>query len=346
MDQTSTNTEHTNRDSLLPILQKVWRVLIAAWRWAAYAIGSLVLVVLIIAVLIGRLLGPSQQGGYAEQFISGSGIDKIVVINVSGIIGAAATPIGSASGVSTDQIRQQLRQAADDPLVKAVILHIDSPGGSAVVSDQIWQTVTDFKKEHHIPVVAQFGDTAASGGYYIATAADKIVANAASLTGSIGVIMEFYDASGLLNKIGVSADVVKSGPYKDIGSLTRPATPDERAILQSVVNDAYVQFVQRVADGRKLDVEKIRQLGDGRVYTGVQAKENGLVDELGNLDEAVSEAKSLADISSATVVEYGQSNLLQSLLSGYASTSLSSQLMSLSGRSGAPTTGLQYIWRP
>jgi protease-4 len=322
---------------------------VRAWRWLAYAIGSIVLIIIILLIVLGQTIGQESSQAFQEKAISGSGPDKIAVISVIGTIGntSAALPITNPTGVSLDQVRQQLRQAQDDTGVKAVILTIDSPGGSAVISDQIWQQIQTFKTVSHKPVVAQLGDTAASGGYYIATAADKIVANPASLTGSIGVIMEYYDASGLLNKLGITPGVVKSGPYKDIGSPTRPTTTDEQAILQSVIDDAYQQFDTRVATGRQMTEDNVKSLADGRIFTGSQAKDNGLVDELGNQDKAISLAKQLAHIDSASVVEYSQANFLQGLLSG------NSQLASLLAiwqlgqtSSSTASSSLQYIWRP
>lgn len=336
------------QDGFYKFLSKVGYYFSIAWRWAAYGIGSVVLSILLL-ILIFSLFAPSTSSQtFQEHTISGSGIDKIAVLNLTGIIGAVSSglPLENSTGVSTDLVRQQLQQAADDPSVQAIILHIDSPGGSAVISDEIWQEITDFKTDSKKPVVAQFGDTAASGGYYIATAADKIVANPATLTGSIGVIMEYYDASGLLNNIGVNAGVVKSGPYKDIGSFTRPTSAEEQAILQSVVDDAYQQFLDRVSSGRNMDMDKLKPLADGRIYTGAQAKQNSLIDELGNLDKAVSIAKDLADISSATVVEYTHGGILESLLAARSRWFSIEGVLGLPGPSTQTASGLQYLWRP
>lgn len=349
MDQSNSHNISHPQDAFWQFLQRAGHYVAQAWRWLALTVGSIVLLLVILIFVISLFTNVNEPNGLQERHLTGHGPDKIVVINIAGIIGAVSSsiPLTSTSGVSADQIRQQLQQANDDPQVKAVIMSIDSPGGSAVVSDQIWQQIQTFKTESHKPVIAQFGDTAASGGYYIATAADKIIANPASLTGSIGVILEFYDASGLLNKLGITPGVVKSGPYKDIASFTRPTTPDEQAILQSVVNGAYDQFVERVATGRKMNMDKVKSLADGRIYTGAQAKENGLIDELGNQDKAISIAKQLAHLSSASVVEYNQNNLLQSLLATNSQLGLLQSLLSLGqNTTKASPSALQYIWQP
>lgn len=328
-------------------LQKVWLGFASLWKWTAYAIGSLILAIIIL-LLIAGLFGGSSGGSVManEQFMLGSGIDKIVVLPIEGIIGEAGSSIlGGGVGNSAEMFRADLEQAQNDPLVKAIILSINSPGGSAVVSDQMYHYIDEFKRSSKKPVIASFGDTAASGGYYIASIADKIVANPASLTGSIGVIMEYYDASGLLHNVGVSPEVIKSGAYKDMGSFVRPTSDEERVILQSVVDEAYGQFVDRVAAGRDMEREKVTALADGRIYTGSQAKANGLVDELGNLSTAIDLAKDLAGLDEASVVKYEHGGWWDSVLG--VSQALQ-PLSSLSKLAASTTTvsGLQYRWAP
>lgn len=324
----------------------IWTGFARFWKWTSYAIGSLVLAIIVIALIFG-LFGGSGSGMATanEQFVSGSGLDKVAVIPVEGIIGEAGSSVfGGGVGVSADVIRADLSQAQNDPQVKAVILSINSPGGSAVVSDQIYQYITEFKRNTKKPVIANFGDTAASGGYYIASAADQIVANRASLTGSIGVIMEYYDASGLLRNIGVSPEVIKSGAYKDMGSFARTTTDQERAILQSVVDEAYGQFVDRVAEGRNMERDAVVALADGRIYTGSQAKDNGLVDELGNLGVAVDLAKDFAGLDQALVVKYTHGGWWESVLGATQSLQPLSALNRLA--SSPAVSGLQYRWVP
>ena len=328
--------------------QNAWRIVKKGWTWAAQAIGSLFLIVLIVAIL-ASIFSQSSAGGAtvaSEKFLYGQGANKIVVIPAEGIIGEAGSSLlGSGVGVSAEAVSGMLQQAKQDPLVKAVVLQVNSPGGSAVASDQIFQSIQDFRKDSGKPVVASFGDTAASGGYYIAAAADKIVANPSTLTGSIGVIMEFYNATGLLENIGVDPQTIKSGQYKDLGSFSRDATSQERQILQSIVDDAHSQFVNRVAEGRNMEQEQVVKLADGRIYTGKQAKENGLVDDLGNLNRAVDVAKGLANASDVSVVKYVQGGLWGSFLSSASKASLLTSLLGLASDTSAPT-GLQYRWSP
>jgi protease-4 len=169
--------------------------------------------------------------------------------------------------------------------VKAIILRIDSPGGGVGPSQEIHREVSKAKKKKK--VVASMGSVAASGGYYIACASDAIIANPGTITGSIGVVMQFSNFEELLKKIGVKGVVLKSGEHKDIGSPLREMTPEEKKIMQGVLDDVHRQFIQAVAEGRNLDRAKVVQIADGRIFTGQQAKELGLVDQVGNLQDAI-----------------------------------------------------------
>jgi len=180
--------------------------------------------------------------------------------------------------------------------VKAIVLRIDSPGGGVVPSQEIYDAVKRVRNKNNKMVIASMGTVAASGGYYIAAATDRIIANPGTLTGSIGVIMELANLEGLLKKIGVESLVVKSGRYKDIGSPLRKMREDDRRILQSVMDDVHRQFIQAVAEGRSLDVAEVQPLADGRIFTGRQAREMKLVDELGDLEDAIRLAADLAGI--------------------------------------------------
>ncbi len=327
------------------VFTKIFGWLSKAWSVAAYAIGSFVLVVIGLIVLTVWLSGNASGQVSNEVYVSGSGMDKIAIIDLQGIVGGSTGGVLEApSGISTETVRTSLDQADNDSLVKAVILRINTPGGSAVVSDEIFELIKAFKAGANKPVVASFGDIAASGGYYIGAAADKIVANPATITGSIGVIMEYYNASGLMEKIGVSSEVVKSGSLKDMGSLSREATVEERAILQSVVDGAYTQFVDRVASGRGMERQAVLNLADGRIYTGSQAKDNGLVDEVGNLDKAVSMSMDLADIGEATVVRYNSGSWWESLLSTASKLSPWYGVSELTQDYGLKGQ-LQYLWK-
>jgi protease-4 len=213
-----------------------------------------------------------------------SGEDRIALIRVEGVILDAQQTVGD------------LKKFGDSPSVKAIVLRIDSPGGGVVPSQEIHDAVMRVRNKQNKAVVASMGTVAASGGYYIAAATDRIMANPGTLTGSIGVIMELANLEGLLKKIGVENVVVKSGRHKDIGSPFRKMSDEDRRILQSVMDDVHTQFIEAVAEGRSLDVSDVQPLADGRIFTGRQAKEIKLVDELGNLDDAIRLAADLAGI--------------------------------------------------
>ncbi|MDH5563575.1 MAG: signal peptide peptidase SppA [Nitrospirota bacterium] len=194
------------------------------------------------------------------------------------------------------QTIEELKAFADDPLVKAIVVRIDSPGGGVAPSQEIYNAVKRVRKEQNKTVVASMGTVAASGGYYIAVATDRILANPGTLTGSIGVIMQMANFQDLLEKIGVKSVVIKTGKFKDLGSPFRPMVEEERQLLESVMNDTLSQFVEAVAEGRSLEVAEVEQLADGRVFTGRQAKSVLLIDEIGDLQDAIKLAGELSGI--------------------------------------------------
>lgn len=207
---------------------------------------------------------------------------KVAVLPITGLIADSEPTIG------------QLRKFAKDDSVKAIVLRINSPGGGVGPSQEIYEEVRKLRGKK--PVVASMGAVAASGGYYIACAARKVYANPGTITGSIGVIMQFIDVKDLIEKIGIKGMVVKSGAFKDIGSPFRPMKPEERALLQGVIDNVHAQFIDAVAEGRKLDRGQVAGIADGRIFSGEQAKGLGLVDALGNLEDAVAEAGRLGKI--------------------------------------------------
>lgn len=199
------------------------------------------------------------------------------------------------SGASAVRIIQALREAERDQ-VKGIVLRINSPGGTAAASQMVNEEVMRLRRAGKIKIVTAMGDLAASGGYFIACAADHIVANPSTTTGSIGVILHLTNVQKLMNKLGVGEATIQSGVHKDILSPFRPMRPDERALLQGLVNDTYAQFLAAVAEGRRMPLEKVRPLADGRVFTGRQALAVGLVDSLGNYEDAIAKAGTLAGI--------------------------------------------------
>jgi protease-4 len=223
------------------------------------------------------------------------------LIRAEGILQTARDPLDYQGVASSRDLVDLIRQAADDPEVKAVVLAVNSPGGSVVASDEVHHALEGLGK----PVVVVMGEVAASGGYYISAGADWILANPNTLTGSIGVISQFPNAEGLMEKVGVDFVVITSGPRKDFGSPYREMTPEERRYWQSMVDEIYEGFVDVVAQGRGLAEEEVRKLADGTVYTGRMALKLGLIDSLGYEDDAIVKAAELGGIEGEPrVVEY------------------------------------------
>lgn len=197
--------------------------------------------------------------------------------------------------IDVDDLLRELKGHRDNPLVKAVVIRINSPGGVVAPTQELHAAITRLR-EAGKPVVASLGSVAASGGYYVAVAADKIYASPGTLTGSIGVIMRLANLDGLLKKVGVDFVVVKAGQLKDLGNFARPMTPEERRVLQVMLEDVHAQFIDAVAAGRKLDRAQVLAFADGRVVSGAQAKSMNMIDALGGLEEALDGAAVLAGI--------------------------------------------------
>ena len=208
--------------------------------------------------------------------------DKVALVRIEGPIIDSKNPI--------DEIKEYVK----DPSVKAIVLRVDSPGGGVAPSQEIYEEVK--KAVAKKKIVVSMGSLAASGGYYISAPASRIVANPGTLTGSIGVIMEIPNVEGLMNKVGVKTEVIKSGRHKDIASVFRGIGREEREILQGVLDDVHDQFIKAVAEGRKMLPDQVKKLADGRIFTGKQAVGMGLVDELGNLEDAIKVAAKLSGI--------------------------------------------------
>jgi len=228
-------------------------------------IAALLIFFFTILFFIGR-----YSGGRSSRFAFG---DKIAIVEIRGVI-------SQSSGII-----EELQLYLEDEGVKAIILRIDSPGGGVGPAQEIYREIIKIKPKKK--VVTSMGSVAASGGYYIACASDRIVANPGTITGSIGVIMQFSNFEELLKKIGIKGVVLKSGEHKDIGSPLREMTPEEKRIMQEVLDNVHQQFIKAVAEGRKLDRSKVVQIADGRILTGEQAKNLGLVDEMGNLQDTI-----------------------------------------------------------
>ncbi|MGB7540197.1 MAG: signal peptide peptidase SppA [Anaerolineales bacterium] len=262
---------------------------------------------------------PVQSAVHLSGPLSGPAVG---VIDINGeIVSGSSASLGVSSLASSDDIIPLVAQAAADADVKAILLRINSPGGSVVPSDEIYHALKGCGK----PIVVLMGEMTASGGYYISMAAQYLIANPNTLTGSIGVISSFPEASELMKNLGITVSVIKSGSVKDIGSLYRPMTAEEMALWQKVIDETYESFVQIVAEGRHMPVEKVRQLADGSVYTGRQALALGLIDGLGYPEDAVAKAAELGGITGAPrviLLAPPAASLLSTLLSGRMNQSL------------------------
>ncbi len=240
------------------------------WLVVSLAVFVSLLLLFSLAFLFGRW---EQLGG-----------SKVALITVEGVI------------LDSKEVIEQLERYRTNPSVKAIVLRINSPGGGVAPSQEIYEEILRSRQVNKQPIVASVGSLAASGGYYIASAADLIVANPGSITGSIGVLLQVPNISGLLQKIGVKSVVVKSGQHKDIASPTREMTDSERQLLQGMLDDVHNQFIDVVAKGRQLDRKKVEAIADGRIFSGREAQSLGLVDQLGNLQDAIERAGTLAGI--------------------------------------------------
>jgi protease-4 len=245
--------------------------------WSAFLVTALVLLVCVGAALI--IIFSGGKNGLTGLF---QPREKVGVVEIKGLISDSRTAI------------KQLDSYQDDENIKAIVVRINSPGGAVGPSQEILREIEKIRAKKK--VVASMGTLAASGGYYIACGADLIMANRGTATGSIGVIMQFVKVEDLAKKLGLDIFALKAGRYKDAGSPFRPMTPEERAYMQSLLDNIYQQFLKDVARNRKLPLEKVRALAEGKVYTGEEAKALGLVDEFGNLPDAIERAGRLAGI--------------------------------------------------
>ncbi|MCS7088816.1 MAG: signal peptide peptidase SppA [Thermoflexales bacterium] len=303
----------------------------AAWALAGVLVGFALPVCLCACVAVApfALLSASLPAATAAATPFGTAATSVERVQISGPASGPAVAVVSINGpivsgssnqfdftgipvaASRDVIRV-LEEVAKDGDVRALVLFVDSPGGSVVGSDEIYHAL---KTKVRVPIVVYMGNTAASGGYYVSMAGQHIIAHPNTLTGSIGVISEFTNIEGLYEKLGLKSVVLKSGEFKDFGNPTSPFTEEDRKLWQAVLDEIYEQFVRIVAEGRRLSVERVKTLADGRPYTGKQALEAGLVDQLGYFEDAVDKAAELGGITGEPrVVEYRKRTPLSSLL--------------------------------
>jgi protease-4 len=257
----------------------------ARWRVVFGCLGCFTLLMVLVAFFVFA---------FALREIA---FPKVAVLPVEGLLLSGESEISLTMDVTGSRtVSRLLRRAAQDAQIRALVVYVDSPGGSAAAAQEIFEAIQRFKNRTGRPVVAAMGDVAASGGYYVAAAADKIYALPSTLTGSIGAIWQSVNMEKLLAQLGIRAETLKAGRFKDTGSLFRPMTPQERELLQQLLNDVHEQFIADVAKGRRLPVAKVRAVADGRILTGRMALKVGLVDELGALDDAIQFARRQANL--------------------------------------------------
>ncbi len=283
---------------------------------------------------LGRMVGEPAQTAI------GLG-DAVAVLYLSGTITSDAEEYLTMQGITPERVTALLKQAAD-PAIKAVVVHINSPGGGVVASDEIYHMLLKFEK----PIVVWMSDVAASGGYYIACGGDYVFAHPDTLTGSIGVISQFLNVEELMDKVGVDAVVITSGPRKDIGSPFREMTEEEQALWEGIIDETYEGFVELVAQARDLPLEDVRELADGSIYTGRQALELGLVDEVGTLDDAIAKAAELGGIEGEPrVVKLKPTRTFLDLMYGFQSRSTMPTLEEILGWAGMPSLEFRFVGR-
>jgi protease IV len=296
-------------------------------RWAALGIAATLFFVSVVINFLSSFafkgietdftdfMASAEQPFTEEVIDEGNELKKIVILDVNGVIQDTGET-GSflqGSGYNHQDFMKKLNYIKEDDSVKGVIIKVNTPGGGVVESAEIHDKLAEIHEKSKKPVYISMGSMAASGGYYIATAAKKIYASPETMTGSLGVIMEGINYEGLADKYGVDFVTIKSGKHKDIMSPTRKMTEEERQILQSMINNSYEGFVKVISEGRNLPVDQVKKIADGRVYDGRQAKELNLIDGFGYLDDVVQQMKTQEKLKGAQVVRYSDSLGLGSL---------------------------------
>jgi protease-4 len=291
--------------------------------WIIVGGGAFCFIVLCLLAAVAYFTG----GGSSGLSLSSG---QIAVIDVEGVIS------------DSREFVEDLKDFGNRSTVKSVVLRINSPGGGVAASQEMYEAIKKFRAETKKKVIVSMGSVAASGGYYIACAADRIFANPGTITGSIGVIAEWYNYGDLLQWAKMQNIVIKSGTFKDAGSSTRPLTEEEKVYFQSLIGNMYNQFVSAVASGRKMEDAAVRKLADGRVYTGQEAKADGLVDELGTMQDAIDAAAKMAGIKGEPKIlrPVRKSFTILDLLLGDARSALS-----LSPDRSDSHIRFQYLWR-
>ena len=320
-----------------------------AMRWPVTLLGALLLAgCSVISVDLTPRIRPLE-----EETVEGRGDAKILLLDISGFLSDEA-PSGTLTiGTPPPRVpmlvrfREELKKAADDPKVRALVLRINSPGGTVTASDIMFRELDAFKRTSRIPIVASMMDVAASGGYYVALAADTIVAHPTTVTGSIGVIMISLNAEGLMQKVGLATAAIKSGERKDMGSPFRQLTREERAIFQSVIDELHRQFVAKLVERRRITAAAAATLADGRIYTAEQALGHQLIDRIGYIPDALEAARRAAGLEEARVVVYKRPREYRATYYARAETDAGTFAM-LSQLAGLAAGGPKFLflWAP
>ncbi|MDV7743938.1 signal peptide peptidase SppA [Enterococcus mundtii] len=313
-------------------------------RWIAVLIAAGLLVVSLVSSSMTQPQEEVQMGNinswlYGDDEMSpvvleeGSGMGRIAKLSVDGAIASGGSSgLFATESYNHEDFLKQIEAIEADERVSGILLEVNSPGGGVYESAEIANLLNEVRTERDLPMYVSMKNMAASGGYYISAQADKIFATEETVTGSIGVIMSGLNYSGLLEKIGVEDTTIKSGALKDMGSATRPETEQDHAVLQAYIDNAYNRFVKVVSEGRNKSEDEVKKVADGRIYDGVQAKEAGLVDEIGYPTDALAAMREDLDLQDAELVEYSTSS------TGFGNTWFGAKLAELQGLQASETS--------
>lgn len=328
-----------------------WIAVLAAGFFFVCTVGLFIMLILVSTAKIWTPnieMNTSGPGKYSEVTVEGSGTHKIAMIPVDGII--TDRPLQQLFYDRPSLVRSvtdQLDRAASDDMVKAVILEINSPGGGITATDTLHDEILRFKEKTGKKIVVYMKDVAASGGYYIAACSDRIIAHPTSITGSIGVIMMLFNFEGLYNWLGISEKVIKSGALKDMGSSIRQPTEEEEKLFKEIIMEMHNRFINVVSKGRGMPREEVTDLADGRVYTGQQALDNGLIDAIGYIDDAIEAVKEEAGLDKAKIIRYrrkiGLSELILTIARGAGTPAA---LINADALTEKQVPKLMYLWIP
>ncbi|OEH86663.1 signal peptidase [Desulfuribacillus stibiiarsenatis] len=312
-------------------------------RWIAVAI-FLALFFVSTATPMKPMDWPTVNNDWIENVYQDGGNDRIALLEIDGEIVDVQQSLFPTGLYNHDMFLRQLEQAFSDAAIKAVVLQVNSPGGGVYESDEIYNSIRKLKKQYNKPIVVYMSKMAASGGYFVSAPADYIIANRNTLTGSIGVILGNLNFKELMERYGVKDQTFTSGPNKAIMSPYQDLTEEQRVIMQSIIDDSYQYFVDIIVEGRNMERSRVLEIADGRIYTGSQAKEIGLVDDLGQVEDAIAKASDLAGVVNPTVITYtaDQWSQFRSLL--YKAPKLFRSTSDLQELLPASHPNLMYIW--